>query len=146
MSRSLFEKWATLNRANIFNVDISIECTGLTRTPELPDKIEGESEGDYNVRCNNAISQYYEAIDEVARKRQEQFETIVTAYNENQGFEYIDYVDSFSVRITINGNGLRDLVHNFGYIFEVTESVEIEMELAKANTSQINDTRQCRKS
>ena len=139
LSKSLYEKWATLDDTNVFTVDISIECNGLTRTPELPSRIEGESEDAYNVRCNDAISKHYVAIDEVARKRQEQFENIVSVYNESQGFEYIDDVDSFSVRITINGSGLRDLVHNFGYIFEVIESVEIEMELANANISQISE-------
>jgi hypothetical protein len=137
LSKTLYDKWATLGGTNLLAVDISIECNGLTRNPDLPDRIDGEEEGDYSARCLKAKTEYYEKIDDVARKRQEQFETIVTAYNQNQGFEYVDNVDSFSVRITINGDGLRDLVQNFGYIFEVTESAEIIMEAAMGTVSQI---------
>jgi len=135
LSKSLFEKWATLNATEVI-VDLSIECNGLTRSPELLDKEDGETDDSYNERCRKAKIKYYEKIDDIARRRQQEFENIVTAYNPNQGFEYIDDVDSFSVRIRINGNGLRDLVQNFGYIFEVSESAEIIMESAEGIATQ----------
>lgn len=139
LSKTLYDKWATLDATNLFTVDISIECNGLTRNPGLPKRFDDESEDTYSTRCQQAKTEYYEKIDSVARERQERFETIVAAYNQSQGFEYVDGVDSFSVRITINGNGLRDLVQNFGYIFEVTESAEIVMETATGTVSQIDE-------
>lgn len=135
LSKSLMEKWATLNTIEVI-VDLSIECNGLTRSPELLDKEDGETDDSYNERCRKARIKYCERIDDIARRRQQEFENIVTAYNPNQGFEYIDDVDSFSVRIRINGNGLRDLVQNFGYIFEVSESAEIIMESAEGIATQ----------
>lgn len=140
LSKSLYEKWAMLDASTDYIVDLSIECNGLTRNPELPEKNNRESDANYDARCKKAQNEYYEAIDNIARERQQQFENIVTTYNTNQGYEYIDDVDSFSIRITINGNGLRDLVRNFGYIFEVSESAEIKMEAATGAVSQISDS------
>jgi len=135
LSKSLYDKWAELGTSE-YIVDVSIECNGLTRNPELPQKEEGEADTLYDERCSRAKIEYYMAIDDIARKRQQEFENIVNAYNSNQGYEYIDDIDSFSVRISINGNGLRDLVQNFGYIFEVTESAEIIMETATGVVAQ----------
>jgi len=140
LSKNLYEKWSTLDGSIVVTVDLSIECNGLTRNPEMPQMSVKESRDDYNDRCQKALIKYYEDIDKVARERQEKFEHIVSAYNPNQGFEYIDEIDSFSVRITINGAGLRDLVQNFGYIFEVSENTEIKMETTTGTVSQINDT------
>ncbi|GBU20587.1 hypothetical protein R80B4_00465 [Fibrobacteres bacterium R8-0-B4] len=140
LSKSLFEKWTTLDEVTDYIVDLSIECNGLTHNYELPKKIVEESDSAYDERCKKTQIEYAKAIDNIARERQQQFERIVTEYNNRQQFEYIDGVDSFSVRITICGKGLRDLVQNFGYIFEVSESVKIEMETAIGVVSQIEDT------
>jgi hypothetical protein len=43
------------------------------------------------------------------------------------------------VRITINGNGLRDIIQNFGYIFEVMESAKIQIESTTRIPSESND-------
>lgn len=137
LSKSLYEKWATLGDKE-YCIDLSIECNGLTRSPDLPSKKDGENDVSYDDRCKRAIHEYYEKIDDIARIRQQEFENIVTAYNPHQGFEYIDSVDSFSVRIKIHGDGLRDLVQNYGYIFEVVESTEIKMESAEGAVTQGN--------
>ena len=118
LSKSLYEKWAALDETNIYTVDISIECNGMTRSPELPEKNENESDEDYSKKCQKCESEYYQKTDDIAMKRQEQFENIVFAYDAVVG-SYIENVDSFSVRVSINGEGLRDLVQNYGYIFEV---------------------------
>lgn len=138
LSKTLYGKWSMIDGTSNFTVDISIECNGLTRTPNLPDRKDDETESAYSTRCKQIEAKYYESIDEIARKRQNQFETIVAAYNSTVG-SYIDNVDSFSVRITINGNGLRDLVQNFGYIFEVAEAAEVKMESSVGKTSKADD-------
>lgn len=71
-------------------------------------------------------------------KRQKQFENIVLSYDAVVG-SYIENVDSFSVRVSINGEGLRDLVQNYGYIFEVIEAVEVKMESSAADISIVED-------
>ena len=138
LSKNLYEKWSMLDGNSVYTVDISIECNGLTRVPELPNPNNNESEIDYSVRCKLAEVEYYKMIDAIATMRQIQFETIVLAYNATVG-SYIDAVDSFSVRITINGNGLRDLVSNYGYIFEVVETAEVKMENSVGATSQVDE-------
>lgn len=139
LSKTLYDKWSMIDGTCTFTVDISIECNGLTRIPDLPDRKENETNDNYSSRCKKIEFEYIEKIDEIARKRQNQLETIVFAYNATIG-SYIDDVDSFSVRITINGNGLRDLVQNFGYIFEVTEAAEVKMESSSGATSKVNES------
>lgn len=138
LSKTLYGKWSTVDDTSIFTVDISVECNGLTRIPELPDRKDSETDFDYSSRCKQIESEFYDKIDDIARERQNQFETIVCAYDSTVG-SYIDDVDSFVVRITINGNGLRDLVQNFGYIFEVIEAAEVKMESSAVAMSQVNE-------
>lgn len=138
LSRTLYDKWSMIDCKSSFTVDISIECNGLTRTPDLPDRKDDEDDDYYLARCKQAENEYYQKIDNIALKRQNQFEEIVSAYNSTIG-PYIDDVDSFSVRITIDGDGLRDLVENFGYIFEVTEAPEVKMESSEKAISQVDN-------
>lgn len=138
LSKSLYEKWAALDETNIYTVDISIECNGMTRNPDLPEKDENESDEDYSKKCQNCVAEYYKKIDDIAMKRQEQFENIVLPYDAVVG-SYIENVDSFSVTVSISGEGLRDLVQNYGYIFEVIEAAEVKMESSAADISLIED-------
>lgn len=138
LSKSLYEKWAALDETNIYTVDISIECNGMTRSPVLPEKDENESDEDYSKKCQNCVAEYYKKIDDIAMKRQEQFENIVLPYDAVVG-SYIENVDSFSVTVSISGEGLRDLVQNYGYIFEVIETAEVKMESSAADISLIED-------
>lgn len=144
LSKSLYAKWAALDETNIYTVDISIECNGMTRSPDLPEKNENESDEDYSKKCQKCESEYYQKIDDIAMKRQEQFENIVFAYDAVVG-SYIENVDSFSIRVSINGEGLRDLVQNYGYIFEVIEAAEVKMESSAADTSPAEDELQFNK-
>lgn len=138
LSKSLYEKWSTLDGTKIYTVDISIECNGMTRSPEPPEKNENESDEDYSKRCRECEIEYYQKIDEIAMKRQAQFENIVFSYGA-EASSYIGNVDSFSVRVSINGEGLRDLVQNYGYIFEVIEAAEVKMESSTPDTSLVKD-------
>lgn len=110
----------------------------MTRSPDLPEKDENESDEDYSKKCQKWESEYYQKIDDIAMKRQEQFENIAFAYDAVVG-SYIENVDSFSVRVSITGEGLRDLVQNYGYIFEVIEAAEVKMESSVADTSPAED-------
>ena len=138
LSKSLYEKWSTIDDTSILTVDISIECNGLTSNPNLPSRRKNESDENYTVRCRRTEREYREKIDQLAFQRQEQFQAIALAYDAEIG-SYIHEVDSFSVRTKINGNGLRDLVHNFGYIFEVTEVPEVKMESSARSNSSVNE-------
>lgn len=72
---------------------------------------------------------YYEAYDrwdELKSEREQQFESFIKSYNgEFTGSfidgeqTYLEFCDSFSVRVRINGKCLRDLVYNFSPIFEI---------------------------
>jgi hypothetical protein len=138
LSPSLFNSWAAIDEKKIYIVDVSIECCGLGTTPNLPNKREGETDRDYELRGDNARITFLNKIDEAARIRQQQFENIVKAYNGILLSSYIEVTDSFTVRISINGAGLKDLV-NYAYIFEVSEFIEIQVESATARVQDVGD-------
>jgi hypothetical protein len=58
LSKTLYEKWATIDGTNIFTLDISIECNGLTRIPDLPDRESNESGDDYSTRCKQTRDRF----------------------------------------------------------------------------------------
>ena len=60
--------------------------------------------------------------DKISEKRQTEFEKFVLAYNGELLGSYIDFEDSFSCRIKISGKGLKDIVLNYQYLFEVIEN------------------------
>ena len=57
----------------------------------------------------------------------------VTAYNGEILSSFINDNDSFNFKLKINGQGLRDFVLNYPYVFEVSESVEVQMETSLGN-------------
>ena len=73
------------------------------------------------------------AWDELKMEREEVLENFITDYygeiielaDGSQGVSNLP--DSFSARLKISGKCLYDLVLNFAYIFEVSESEEINM-------------------
>lgn len=138
LSRSLYEKWSLLDKTSILTVDISVECCGLNNSPNLPSKKENESENDYLIRCNEEAIKYCQYIDEIAQERQEQLMNIANFYNAELG-PFIDCSDSFSVRVTIIVDGLRDIVENYSYVFEVKEVANVIMESSSAEAPQDNE-------
>ena len=139
LSKTLYDKWATIDANTPFTIDISVECNGLTTAPSLPDRNADENDNDYEMRLTQLKNEFYSKIDELEMQRHQQLENIVGFYNGSFRSSYIHETDSFTVRISINGAGLRDIVLNYAYIFEVSEAEEIKMESATEDAQNIDD-------
>jgi hypothetical protein len=128
--------WDLVKDDQIYTVDVGIACVGIkSKLPDSPNKnlmkvrmiLIKES-----IWINNRqlTDQEWE---EIAFQRQDEFEFFIHAYQGSiiKGFQDEGGIigtarlpDSFSCRIQISGKGLKDLVFNFPYIFDVSEPDE----------------------
>lgn len=133
LSDDLYNQWNTLNDDNIYTVEISVSCAGIMTPPNLPKKTNEATDEAYNAKIANKKTQYENEIEHIAIEREAQIENIVSAYNGIFLTSFISEGDSFSVTLQICGKGLRDLVLNYAYIFEVSFKSEILTENANTN-------------
>ncbi len=122
LSDELKTKWAQITDNDSIIIDIGIAC--YQKISKQPNKIKDESTQKFEARLDRwAVRKTNQEIerDELARKRQIEFEKLVTAYKGEFLGSYVDIDDSFSCRIKISGKGLKDIVLNYQYLFEVAE-------------------------
>ncbi len=131
LSESLFNHWAELSETQLYTVDIGIECLGDQSIPAVPEQRDNESGEHFEIRLETwrALVRAAEAgWDDLMIEREAEVMRFVAGYSG----EILDILhearlgpftlpDSFSVRIKISGTGLRDLVLNYPYLFEVCE-------------------------
>ncbi len=145
LSSDLFKLWPTLHDDQNYIIDIGVECTGKISLPKYPQKKENESEEHLNERLQtwnrNFFIQYAE-WDELRLDRENKLYTFITQYD-GEICSSIDGIrinselpDSFTVRLKISGQGLRDLAENFGYIFEITLPDAHESEKVSQNVDE----------
>lgn len=138
LGKNLLKNWSKIEDDKVYDVDISISCSGdIHSLPEKPVKEDNETAEHYQGRLSSWEKRRNDAYikwDEIKYEREVKFENIITAYNGSIG-SYIDgetniteFPDSFSTRITINGKGLKDIAHNFSWIYEMELVEEIELE------------------
>lgn len=124
--------WATIKEDEKYEVDVSISCAGniftIKKPPEKPSHI---SEEDYKKSkkfksWQRKYNDAYERWDELKYEREQQFANFIQAYNGEFTGAFVDneptyfqFCDSFSVRVSINGKGLKDLVYHFAPLFEI---------------------------
>jgi len=142
LSPELYSKWATITTDTVYFVDIGVSCCGNIELPKRPQRDENEVDEHYHIREQNWKEKFtaaYMAWDEIKMQREETIESFVADYNgeilqfADGSSNITDLPDSFSARLKISGKCLLDLVLNFAYIFEVTESEKINMGSSSAN-------------
>lgn len=130
--KNLMSMWRTIKEDDRYDVDVSISCSGnifeLKQPPEKPDDLS-EEEYKNSRKFLNWQKTYFEAYDlwdELKFKREQQFSEFITHYEGEFISSYIDgepvfmeFCDSFSVRVKITGKCLRDMVYNFSPIFSI---------------------------
>lgn len=139
LSEELYNQWSTLDSTTHYTVEISVSCAGTGSPPNLPSIREGEIEEDYNKRVKDKIIQYQQAVDELIMERQTQLENIIGYYEGEFLSSFIEDGDSFSVTLKIAGKGLRDVVLNYSYIFEVAFKAEVKCDVTTSNAQEIPD-------
>jgi hypothetical protein len=134
LSPELMQHWDQVKDDQPYTVDVGIACLGIkSQLSDFQKRKEGESDEKYTKRINNWINKRKIADqewEEIKWQRENELTDFVTS-RPYQG-EILNIVDdsipksaklsdSFSCRIKISGKGLKDLVLNFPYIFDVSE-------------------------
>ena len=133
LSSELWKKWGSIKDQQIYMADVGVACLGdKYQLPEAPKRKDGESDDSFFKRANRWMNKRditYQEWDECKSEREYELIQFVDKYRGEILSAIIDGTisktaklpDSFSCRIQISGKGLRDLVLNFPYIFEVAE-------------------------
>ncbi|MGE8721931.1 S8 family peptidase [Leptospira terpstrae] len=139
LSKGLLEKWETVKDTELYTVDLSIACSMYhSDTPvqgnETDDKFLQSLE---RWRKKNEILD--QARDELQEKRSNQLAEMVAAHSGNFIDSEVDFGDGFCVRIEINGAGLKDIVFNFPYLFEVNEYDPFKLEIGEEEGTNVDE-------
>ena len=137
LSPELYSQWATIGSDTVYTVEISVSCAGTASPPNLPNRRENETDDDYNNRVVEKKNAYHQEVDALIMERQTQLENIATAYNGEFITSFIEDGDTFSTTLRISGIGLRDVILNYSYIFEVSLKAEVTVETTASNMQQI---------
>lgn len=117
LSKYLFSRWGEIEDDELYHVEISIAFA----------KSIGK-EPDPEIRGYEKRKQKYDAKllvrDNLLMERQMHFEEFISHYG-NIISSIVDLEDSFACEVEICGLGLKDLVVNYQYVFEVSEIDEI---------------------
>ncbi|EDX75008.1 hypothetical protein MC7420_882 [Coleofasciculus chthonoplastes PCC 7420] len=152
LSPELLAHWNQVKDDQIYIVDVGIACIGTkVKLSDYPKRKPDESNEKFNKRVNDWLdkrSLTYEEWDDLADERQQGFIKFIQdeAY---KGQVIISFVesniprlakspDSFSCRIQISGKGLKDLVFNFPFIFDVSEPDQFA-EIRQQSVSNVNE-------
>ncbi len=136
LSKELIEHWDQVKDNQIYTIDVGIACLGIkSKLTDYPKQKKNESNEKFSKRCQEWLNKRnvtYEEWDDLAFERQAEFTKFVEDYGGRITSSFIEgnipsaakLPDSFSCRIEISGKGLKDLVLNFPYIFDVSEPDE----------------------
>lgn len=137
LSDALLEAWPRIGDEQEYIVDVGIACAGTIEIPRKPSRGKRDTDASWAKKDEEwaaARSFAYSTWDQLKMDREGDIETFSTAYGaeilhivEEGGEATASLPDSFSVRLRISGLGLRDLVLNYAYIFEVVEPDDIEL-------------------
>lgn len=137
LPEGLFRIWPNLPDDRLFVVDVGVACTGTREIPNPPERGKRDSDADWARKQNHWAqlrSEAYDAWEQLCEERQSELIAFVRGYGaeimhmvQDDTFAVAVLPDSFSVRMKIRGIGLKDLILNYPYIFEVVEPEDIAL-------------------
>ncbi|WP_253276365.1 S8 family peptidase [Synechococcus sp. PCC 6312] len=145
LSPDLLAKWDQILDGQTYTVDVSIACVGLNpKFSNYPLQKEEENPEKYArkiARWTEKRDQTIQEWDQLQYERECDFENFVRdlggtflLLGDHDDRSHLALLpDSFSSRIEISGRGLKDLVANYPYIFEVNELEQIAEPLTERN-------------
>lgn len=146
----LLRRWPTLRDTDILVTDIGVACLGESVVPNAPTRSDDETDDAYSVRLQRWRARRdaaYQQWDDLKASREEDILRIVESYA-GEVLRIVDgpsngaaeLPDSFTVRVRIRGEGLRDLVLNYPFLFEVAspEQVIVEQAVAPGPAAQLD--------
>lgn len=136
LSPDLLSEWDKINGQQIYTVDVGIACIGIkSKLPDYPKETDSDTKETYSKKIINWINKRditYQEWDDLKSQREDELTKFVSLY-QGEILNIVDGIvpssaelsDSFSCRVQISGNGLKDLVSNFPYVFDVSEPDKI---------------------
>lgn len=135
LSKELNERWDQIKDTDVFTLEIGVAC--YIKLSDEPLREKGETEARFNKRHATWLAKWQqqsEKRDELVDERTNLLAEFLKIYGGEILFEqFITFPDSFCCRIRVNGMCLKDLVNNFQFVFEITESEDLAV-LASANS------------
>lgn len=149
LSEELLANWDQIDNKKIYTVDVGISCVGIkSQFSDSPKQKPNESADNFTRRVNNWINKRNQTEHEwsnLADQREQEFIDFIKAYEGKE--DSITYgnppstahlSDSLSFRIRISGMGLKDLVLNFPYVFDVSEPDQFSEVSSSQNLPEYN--------
>lgn len=136
LSPVLLAEWPSMQDAQIYVCDVSVACVGTWEVPSKPKRNPrwkpetwAKKENDWSNKRLEAYDKWDELKDErlrVIRNIVGHYQAEILRNVDNGDADALALPDSFTLRLKISVKGLRDLVLNYPYIFEVVEPDDIE--------------------
>jgi len=133
LSPDLQEQWGEIQDNRQYIVDVSISCVGsksqLRNYPKREDSRSDENYIEAIRRWMDDRQLTYQEWDDLKSQREDSFEIFISDHLyqgellnivDGEISQFSELPDSFSCRIKIAGKGLKDLVLNFPYIFDIS--------------------------
>lgn len=120
LSEKLLNEWENIVDGNDYTVDIGIAC--YIKVIEMPTDTSAPS----YLRKLAEFHEQSRRQDEIFDERIDHLFNFLGDRIKEQVSDIINSNDSFSCRLVISGGGMKDLVLNYPYVFEVTEVYDIE--------------------
>jgi Subtilase family len=131
LSSELQAQWGQIEDDRLYTVDVGIACVGeksqLRPYPKPNENRSQEKDLTITQRWMEERDLTYQQWDEIKSNREDEFDLFVREYQgellditDGEIITHTELPDSFSCRISISGRGLRDLVLNFPYVFDVS--------------------------
>ncbi|GMN08629.1 hypothetical protein MTsPCn5_40190 [Croceitalea sp. MTPC5] len=132
LSKELLSKWEEIDDAEVLVVDVAIASyVHISAYPPWDKKnITEEQYNERVARWEERRDARQREQDELSMKRQEEFKAFVSNYQATLLSSYVESSDSFSCRLEISGKGLKDLVLNYPFLFEVEEYDDLRQAIA----------------
>lgn len=137
LSDRLFNSWTSIGDDQVYVVDIGIACTGTQEIPPVPTRGKRDTDADWARKerdWSQARAAVYAAWDDIKAAREGEIIQFFQFYH-GEILHFIDGApfnaavlpDSFTIRVKVNGKGLKDFILNYPYIFEVVEPEDIAL-------------------
>lgn len=136
LSDILLAKWPVLADDQLYICDVSISCAGTWQVPKKPKRGRRTDEkwARKEEEWSHARTEAYDQWDQLKEVRLTAVREIIAHYHgeillnvDDAAVDAPTLPDSFTLRLKLPGRGLKDLVLNYPYIFEVAEPDDIEL-------------------
>ncbi|MBX3387174.1 MAG: S8 family peptidase [Phycisphaeraceae bacterium] len=137
LSERLFRLWPNVPDERLFVVDVGVACTGIKEITTPPKRGKRDTDTSWarkQAEWARLRAEAYESWERLCSERQLELIAFVRSYDaeimhmlHDDALAVAVLPDSFSVRLKIRGTGLKDLVLNYPYIFEVVEPEDIAL-------------------